>query len=129
MTEHVEIQQWHSVIQASGEDAVEFTWSAPDENGLRHPVPTGGPPVERGGLTWPSDWHADQYVRDCQRELEGIERRMEHVRTDADLFPNERPRTTEERARQLRELENTAAAVTSELERMGGEPAKRKRRR
>ena len=59
MTDHVEVPQWRPVIQSSSEVAPDFTWGPPDADGLRHPVPLVGTPVERGGITWPSREHLD----------------------------------------------------------------------
>src|SRR6266508_920000 len=97
MTEQVEVQAWHPPIQSS-EGAPDFTWGPPDEHGLRHPVPTVGEPVERGGVTWPSQSHLDSHVAALKRELAGVQARIEHIRTDADLFASQRPRTEEDRA-------------------------------
>ena len=128
MTDHVEVPQWRPVIQSSSEVAPDFTWGPPDADGLRHPVPLVGTPVERGGITWPSREHLDAHVAALRRELDGVERRTEHVRSDADLFPNEW-RTEEQRARTLHELDNTAAAIRAELERLGAIDARKRKRR
>ena len=130
MTEQVEIQQWRPLIQAGGEGASEFTWGPPDENGLRHPVPTCGPPITSAdGQPWPSQWHLDSHVAALGRERDGVERRMEHIRADADRFLLEGPRSGEQRERDLRACEATRDAINAELERLGaGEPIKRARK-
>jgi hypothetical protein len=103
-----------------------------DERGLPVAVPITGPPVERGGTMWPSAWHADAYVRDIKRELDGIEARLSRVDED-DLLPWQEPRTAEQKARDRTSLEGTRDFILAELERMGEQDSqdspKRGRRR